>query len=147
MKHLLILIIPIFFMSCKSTEAQTVEQGIKGQVKWYEGNLMPGPDNKATQGEAVQREVHIYELVSINNMPRQGELYEEMPSKLVKKVTTDENGNFSVALSPGQYSVFTKEDEGLFASISDGEGNINPVTVQEGEVTEIKIDINYKAYY
>lgn len=147
MKNLLLLIIPIFFMSCKSTEAQTVDQGIVGQVKWYEGNLMPGPDNKATQGEAVQREVHIYELVSMNEMPRKEELYEEAPSKLVKKVTTDENGNFTAALPPGRYSVFTKEDKGLFASISDGDGNINPVTVKEGELTEIKIDINYKAYY
>ncbi|ELR68935.1 hypothetical protein C900_05628 [Fulvivirga imtechensis AK7] len=147
MKHLFIPILVFFVISCKSMQAQKIEQGITGTVRWYEGNMMPGPDTKTNEGQAVEREIHIYELVTMQAAHREGELYKDVPSKLVTTIMTDRSGNFSVSLPPGRYSLFTKEEDGLFANTFDGEGNINPVTVKEGKVTEVKININYKAYY
>ncbi|MTI24563.1 hypothetical protein E1163_06360 [Fulvivirga kasyanovii] len=83
----------------------------------------------------------------MKNVIQEDQLYKEVPSELIKTVETDENGNFTVQLAPGRYSVFTKEEDGLFANVFDGEGNVNPVTVKQGEMTELNIDINYKAVY
>lgn len=147
MNYLLSFLLILVFMSCKSGQAQKIEQGITGKVLWFEGNMMPGPNTKVNEGKPVEREIHIYEVVAMDAAHREGDLYKEIPSKLVTTVKSDENGDFSVSLPVGRYSLFTKEEEGLFANSFDGEGNINPVTVKKGEVTEVKIDINYKAFY
>ncbi|UII32377.1 carboxypeptidase regulatory-like domain-containing protein [Fulvivirga ulvae] len=146
MKYVLLFLMAVSFIACKSSTAQQVLQGIKGQVLWFEGNFMPGP-GQSNKGKPVHRTVLIYEVTSMNNVVQENQLYEKVPSKLIKTIETDENGNFSIHLPPGRYSVFTKEENGLFANVFDGEGNINPVTVKPGEMTEITIDINYKAVY
>lgn len=146
MKYALLFFMAASFIACKSSTAQQVTQGIRGQVLWFEGNFMPGP-GQSNKGKPVQREVLIYDLTSMNNVIKEDQLYSEVPSELVKTVETDENGKFSVSLPPGRYSLFTKEEEGLFANVFDGEGNINPVIVNPGEMTAVTIDINYKAVY
>ncbi|WP_343854907.1 carboxypeptidase regulatory-like domain-containing protein [Fulvivirga kasyanovii] len=146
MKYILLFFMAASFLACKSSTAQQASQGIKGQVLWFEGNFMPGP-GQSNKGKPVQREVLIYEVTSMKNVIQEDQLYKEVPSELIKTVETDENGNFTVQLAPGRYSVFTKEEDGLFANVFDGEGNVNPVTVKQGEMTELNIDINYKAVY
>lgn len=130
----------------------SIEQGLAGEVRWLEGNLMPSiseepeaqPDKK---GKPVKREIHIYELTTMDEAKAEGTFFRDIKSPLVKTVSSNKDGYFQVELPEGRYSVFVQEEEGLFANIFDGEGNINPVTIQEGEVTEISIEINYKAAY
>ena len=124
-----------------------VRQGVTGQVLWLEGNLMPGPGRNTTQGEPVVREIYFYNPVKMKDLKGSGNLYEEVPGEAVAVATSDTEGNFSVKLKPGQYSVFTKEPQGYFASSFNGEGVVNPVKVQENEITEMNIKINYKAVY
>lgn len=128
------------------------EQGLAGKVRWLEGNLMPtiseNPDETPQKkGEPVQRELHIYELTTMDEATAEGTFFQDLQTELVKTVETNEEGEFVVALPAGRYSVFVKEEQGLFANSFDGEGHINPVKVKEGEVTEIQIDINYAAAY
>jgi hypothetical protein len=52
-----------------------------------------------------------------------------------------------VELPPGKYSVFTVEEEGLYANEYDSDGNMFPVEVLDGEFTEVTIKINYKAAF
>lgn len=130
----------------------TIKQGLAGEVRWLEGNLMPSigeeaearPDRK---GKPVQRELHIYELTTMDEAKAEGTFFRDIKSLLVKTVSSNKDGCFQVELPVGRYSVFVQEDEGLFANIFDGEGNINPVTIKEGEVTEVTIEINYRAAY
>lgn len=131
----------------------TIDQGLAGEVRWLEGNLMPTigeepeTDDEKRKGEPVQRELHIYELTTMDEATAEGTFFYDIQSPLVKTVESDKDGYFQVELPAGRYSVFVQEEEGLFANIFDGEGNINPVEIKNDEVTKITIEINYKAAY
>jgi hypothetical protein len=47
----------------------------------------------------------------------------------------------------GYYSVFTKEDKGLYANLFDDAMNINPVQVQRRRWTKIEVVVDYQAVY
>lgn len=135
------------FLGCKSSQTQTLNQGIKGQVLWLEGNFMPGP-GQDKKGEPVVREIYIYSVINKAEMKEKGNQLYEMPNQKPIAITkSDENGIFEVALPAGKYSVFTKEAGGLFANLFDGQMNLNPVDVEKGKFTEVDIKINYKAVY
>ncbi len=128
-------------------------QGVVGQVTWLEGNHMPmiaeeGKKNKNTTiGEPVKRTVRVYPLMKISDVTLEDGLFKSVAAKPLKEIETDENGQYTVTLNPGRYSLLTVEEVGLFASIFDGDGNIQPVTVKEGEWTLLDIAVNYKAAY
>lgn len=128
-------------------------QGIVGQVTWLEGNQMPtiveeGKNSKkTTAGEPVKRTVRVYPLLKISDVTLEGGLFKSVSAKQITEIETDENGQYMVNLSPGRYSILTVEEDGLFASIFDGDGNIQPVTVKEDEWTLLDIVVNYKAAY
>lgn len=135
--------------------SEDISQGIAGKVLWIEGNQMPTiideknpqdtPQRPAPKG--IQREVHIYELTSMDQTNANGVFFSNIQTKLVEKVQTDEEGNFAVSLPEGTYSVFVQEEEGLFANSMDGQGNINPVEVNKDEITQLMLEVNYTAAY
>lgn len=148
MRSLVILsLVMVLSGSCKPTRGQVDHQGITGKILWFEGNMMPGPGKKDTGGKPVQREIYIYQRTNMKTATATDSFYKNIPSQLVKKVQSDALGHFSVQLPAGRYSLFTKEERGLFANRFDAEGNINPVEVKEGEFTPVTIEINYKATY
>ncbi|WP_238395688.1 carboxypeptidase regulatory-like domain-containing protein [Pontibacter pudoricolor] len=139
--------------SVNTTQVQqnqaTIKQGIAGRILWESGNRMPSPDAPPTESKrGVQRTVYIYELTNANQVTTQnGVFHTNIQTKLVAEVATDANGNFSVALKPGKYSLFTKEEKGLYANLFDGEMNIFPVEVKDGQVSTIEFLVNYQASY
>ena len=129
-----------------------IKQGIRGQVLWLEGNLMPtigeeGDVPLRSEGKGVQRTLHIYELTNRDEATYQDGFYTDIREELVRKVETDEQGNFIVALPVGRYSVLVEEAKGLFAGTYDGQGNLQPVTVVNDQVSKIEIKVDYKAAY
>ncbi|OKL40994.1 carboxypeptidase-like regulatory domain-containing protein [Pontibacter flavimaris] len=125
-----------------------VAQGIRGQVLWVSGNQMPSPDAPPSKGRGIQRTLYVYELTNASQtQTTEGVFHTGIQTTLVTQVVTDANGNFAVSLKPGTYSLFSKEEKGLFASIYDGGMNINPVEVQQGQVTSVEFLINYQASY
>lgn len=152
MKLLLLFSAFLLAIANRSCE-ESVDQGLAGQVRWLEGNLMPtigeeGESNeKDYKGKPVQREIHIYELTSMDEATSNGTFFSNLKTELVKTVETNKEGEFIVELPVGRYSVFVQEEQGLFANSFDGEGHINPIEVKEGEVTKIVIQVNYKAVY
>ncbi|MDX5419785.1 MAG: carboxypeptidase regulatory-like domain-containing protein [Hymenobacteraceae bacterium] len=126
-----------------------IKQGIQGQILWEAGNQMPSPDAPPSSGRrGVERTVYIYELTnSSQTTSKDGVFHTAIKTKLITQVKTDANGNFAVNLKPGRYSLFTKEEDGLFANLFDGKMNIFPVEVKEGEVTEVEFLVNYNAFY
>lgn len=151
-KVLIIFIAILFLASCINQKISLATQGIIGEVKWVEGNLMPsiGDTTYATRakGVPIKREIYIYKVTKPDDAVREdGNFYASIRTQLVKKVKSGKDGRFKVKLPPGKYSVFVVEKEGLFANIFDGDNCINPVTVQANNFTEIQILVNYKAYY
>ena len=129
---------------------QTKKQGIAGVVLWKAGNFMPDPDAKkpVSKGSPVQREVYMYELTSENQTEKDADgFYQKIKTRLIKKVKTDAQGRFWVRLPAGNYSLFVKEEKGLFANSFDDAMNIAPVKVQRGKWTKTKLMVDYRAVY
>ncbi|RIJ37449.1 carboxypeptidase-like regulatory domain-containing protein [Pontibacter oryzae] len=125
-----------------------VEQGITGKVLWVAGNQMPSPDAPPSKGRGVQRTMYVYELTnSSQTTSTDGVFHANIQAKLVAQFTTDANGSFSVSLEPGKYSLFSKEEKGFYANQYDGENNVFPIEVQQGQVTNVEFQINYQANY
>ncbi|MFT4031801.1 MAG: carboxypeptidase regulatory-like domain-containing protein [Siphonobacter sp.] len=123
------------------------KSGIKGQITWKSGNQMPSPDRPISSGKGTKRTLWVYELTNQNQTDQQDGFYQAIRTKLVKKVVTDDQGNFKVCLPVGRYSLFTEEPKGLWANITDGQMNIYPVTVEKDKWTEANIEINYAAAF
>jgi len=127
----------------------SIRQGISGEVRWYEGNLMPtvGDAPAQQQGQAVQRRIHVYELTHRDQATEQSGFFSQLSTKQVATVATDSLGQFQLSLPVGKYSVLVEEDNGLFANRFDGEGNISPVEIQADQVTQLEIKVDYQAAY
>ncbi|WP_157359714.1 carboxypeptidase regulatory-like domain-containing protein [Algoriphagus mannitolivorans] len=136
------------FSQCKPLQPEG--EGIKGTITWLEGNQMPMISDSGETREkpkAVQRKVLIYPLLKFSDLKLNEGLFEPPRINPIAEVESDAQGKYSVSLSPGRYSVFTQEEGGLFAGIFDGEGNVMPVTVKEGQWTLLDIQVNYKAAF
>ncbi|WP_226391296.1 carboxypeptidase regulatory-like domain-containing protein [Penaeicola halotolerans] len=139
-----ILFLIVLLSGCKSSEK--MNEGIQGELKWVEGNLMPGPNANPARPKAVDREVYIFALTSMSEVRLVDGLFEMPKTKLIA-TTQSENGKFKVAVPPGVYSIFTKEENGFFANEFNAFGHINPVEVTRGEISRVEILINYMAAY
>jgi hypothetical protein len=154
-RTILCLLLPgVLAFSCTAGRVGS-RSGISGSVLWLEGNLMPGftlPGRPAdAAGRPVRRKIYIYELVARQQAAPSpttgGSLYGSIGGRLVKKVNTGAGGRFRVSLPPGRYSLFTAEQDGFFCNIRDAEDHLCPVEVNTGQFTEVRIEINYRAYY
>ena len=109
---------------------------------------MPGPEKPPAVGVAVKREVYIYQITQTSEAEMHDQVFfGDVQTQLVKKQWTDKEGQFSIRLKPGSYSVFTMEPQGLFANRFSGDGFINPVEVRKNKVSELMIRIDYMATY
>lgn len=141
--RLLFFLFIIFF----SITAHAQRQGIKGQLYWVYGNQMPGPEKNHIPRQGIAREIYVYELTSLPYVEMQDGFYKKVHNRFVKSVFSKPDGSFKVKLPPGRYSVFVKENKGLFANIFDSENNISPVTVERRKYSWITITIDYQAVY
>ena len=100
------------------------------------------------EGVPIEREIYVYKATQLKDVERSGgSFYTSIHTPLIKKVKSKKDGSFRVLLPSGKYSLFIVEEEGFFANTFDGDNYINPVTVQPNKYTEIKIRVNYKAFY
>lgn len=151
-KELIFLLCILFLLGCINQKYSSGKQGIIGEVRWIEGNLMPAIGDttyiERAKGIPIEREIFIYKATTPNDVVSVGgTFYKSINTELVKKVKSGKDGAFKVGLPPGKYSLFVMEKEGLFANKFDGDNCINPVTVQTNNFTEIQIQVNYKAFY
>lgn len=133
-------------------EDDQLQQGVAGQVRWYEGNLMPTitEDNTAPprqDGKPIQRNLFIYELTHRDQASQKSHFFQDIQTTLVSKVTTNSLGRFELSLPVGKYSLFVEEPDGLFANQFDGDGNIAPFTVHSDSITQLEVKVDYRAVY
>lgn len=122
-------------------------QGIRGKVFWLSGNQMPGPDREMAPNLGIKREIQVYEITTLQDVEQQGAFFSNIKTRLVATGESREDGSFKVKLQPGKYSVFVKEDKGLYANLFTSNGEINPVTVSSRKYTWISITVDYEAVY
>lgn len=128
-------------------------QGVRGQVIWVEGNLMPQIVDEGEEPEArgvrepVARTLLFYRPVRMSEVEFVDGFFKGLPGVPVATVSSDEDGRFELELPEGTYSVFSKEPDGLWAGRFDGEGVVSPVEVKPGQFTEVQLRIDYEAAY
>ncbi|MEQ8417578.1 MAG: carboxypeptidase regulatory-like domain-containing protein [Imperialibacter sp.] len=150
MKPLLIIGLLLVAVSCKSSLSTTSDkQGVTGAVYWMEGDFMPRIGEKpGGSRQPIVREILFYRPFNTTDLGGEhGPIYRSLPGEPIARVSSDENGSFSISLPLGTYSVFTREPDGFFANRFDGNGIINPVEVKAGAFSEIVIEINYEAVF
>lgn len=128
-------------------ESVSFQQGIWGDVWFWEGDFMPVcPSGHVT---AVVREVHVYTLTNMDDVVGLGynPFYRTINTQFVDSVFSNSRGFFEIALDTGWYSVFVREDSLFYANGFDGQGNIFPVHVTQDSVSGIAFDITYMATY
>lgn len=129
----------------------TIEQGVWGDVLLWEGNHMPTTDGSSSGTiTPVEREVVIYKAVTDNEVEHSGHvysLYKKINGELVTTVESDDRGFYQVALPPGDYSIFSKEEDSLYFGGMASNQYLMHATVREGAVTKFQIDINHKAAF
>lgn len=135
----------IFLLS--SLVALSQKQGLKGQVFWVSGNQMPGPEAVLSPNQGASREILIYDLTSFADATQVGPFFRDIKTRLVATVQSKPDGTFKVKLPPGRYSIFTKERNGLYANLFDGDNNINPVVIPPGKYAWKTITIDYEVAY
>ena len=154
MKYTRIFLLAIFSCSlsfCSSIKdgKSSIKQGVFGRVLWMQGNFMPSPDRpQHNGGKPALRTIYIYPHAKVSETDGESPLFSKINKALVAQLKTNKEGYFQCNLPPGKYSIFTLEEHGkFFANLFDGEGNITPFEVKEGEVTRYDISINYKAAF
>lgn len=155
----LFFLMTLFLLSaCKKTKTleltencnTEIVQGIEGTVVVREGNWMPGPDmNPEQKGSSVQREIYIYELTKMSQTTPNEErvFFDNVQTKLIKKIISSPEGCFKVSLPVGRYSIFVVEEGKLYANRFDGDMHIFPVLVEESSLTHVQLIIDHKATY
>jgi len=143
MRKLIVLLALVSLLGTASAQ----KQGIEGQVFWLSGNQMPSPDKSRGPNQGIRREVHIYNAATLAEASQQDGFYTEIKTAFVAKLVTQSDGTFKVKLPPGKYSVFVKENKGLFANLMDGNGCINCIVVAPKKYTWVTITVDYEAAY
>ncbi|WP_209330407.1 carboxypeptidase regulatory-like domain-containing protein [Lunatimonas salinarum] len=142
----------LLLVGCRAHRPTT--QGLRGQVFWVEGNLMPqvSEDGMAAPKEAqakrgVTRTLRIHALTTLDQVSLGDFLIGSILTEQVAELETESDGTFQIELPVGKYSVFTVEDDGYFANVFDRDNHINPVEVKEGVWSFLEIVVNYRAVY
>ena len=125
------------------------KQGIRGKVYWVAGNQMPSPDAPPPAPKPMKTTLYIFELTNRQQAKSMdgGPFYSSLPTKLIREVQSNAEGQFKVKLPPGEYSVFTKKGELFYANTFDQFNNIAPVKVLAGQFASLEVRVDYDAAY
>jgi len=135
----------IFSLIVMQSYAQ--REGIQGEVFWLSGNQMPGPGKVSSPQQGVIREIYIYEVTRLQDTEQINGFFTNIKTPLVTKVSSQADGSFHVKLPPGEYSLFVKEEKGLFANLISNDGKVNSVLVKPKKYSYITIAIDYEAVF
>jgi hypothetical protein len=143
MKKLFLLL--AFFTLIQS--AKPPKEGIKGQVFWISGNQMPGPGRDVSPQQGVSREIVVYPKLMDSQVQRTDQFVTNLPGEPLATDRSLADGSFKIRLPAGEYSVFTREEQGLYANLIDRNGCLNCVVVQPKKFTWMTITVDYEAVY
>lgn len=143
-KSMVFVLLGVALLSCGSPKVL-----VTGKVQRVIGNQMPSPDLANEEPAGFSTMVYFFEPTLMNMASPTGEqgLFMMTDKKLVAKVLADKNGVFKLKLKPGKYSVLLGKDGQYYANISDIEGLINPVEINQGIKKNMVLRADWGAIY
>ncbi|SNT36762.1 hypothetical protein SAMN05421640_3590 [Ekhidna lutea] len=94
------------FFGCAAQKPKIEKGTLKGVTGVYEGNCMPGPGRPPCEPRPVSITILITDV---------SESYDE--NKLVKKIKSDDNGEYQTDLPVGRYSLFLNDADQVVCTI------------------------------
>jgi hypothetical protein len=132
-------------------EEPSIQQGVWGFVKFWEGDFMPVYPSGSTSGSIapVERQIYVFEKTHFSKAEGSsgGGFYKKINTTQIDSTTSNEKGFFQFFLPTGEYSLFVKEDSLYYSNSGDGQGNIFPFTVKKDSLSKVEFNITYKATY
>lgn len=127
----------------------TISQGIWGKVTFWEGDFMPVIMPKSAGSiTAVEREIWIFSATRFDSVVSAGGgFYRQILTQPVLRTRSNSLGFYQAALQPGKYSVFVQEGELFYANGTDSMGHIVSGVVTSNALTEVPVEITYKATF
>ena len=131
----------------KSSSLVTIDQGIWGDVWFWEGDFFPPCPSGSVRG--VSRQLIIHELTSIEDVEVDDSGFiTSIHTNRVASTASNARGFFEIALPVGAYSVFVREDSLHYLGLRvDQEGHLYPARVDTNATTESHFDIQYHATF
>lgn len=122
---------------------------VTGNVIRVRGNQMPSPDLPKPEYPGFRTTVFFFEPALQTNAKKAGMdgVFYDVGTRLAGKAETDAQGDFSLRLKPGRYSVLIGKDTLFYANIIDGQGYLHPVEVKKGERNRIGLRADWDAKY
>lgn len=135
----------LFSLSMITVDTVAQRQGIRGEVFWLSGNQLPASVKTEEPQQGVVREILFYAPTRMQDVDQTSDgLFSNIKTPLIAKTTSAADGSFSIKLPPGEYSIFVKEAQGLFANLFDKENRINTVMVKPKQYSWLTITIDYE---
>ncbi len=133
--------------ACVAKRPKKLQQGVEGVITQLTGNQMPMVGKPAAKPRPIAAEVFFYEAATAQQAQGTIPVFNKVNTRMVAKVKSDTTGHYQVALAPGTYSIFIRQDAGLFASETDGSGVLTPVTVAAGQVSQRSVTVTLGAAF
>jgi hypothetical protein len=129
----------------------TISNGIWGTVSSMEGDCMPSvpPTSSTCTHCPVKRTVKIYEYTLHSQAIPSGNsnvFFDSFNTQLVAQANADDDGFFQINIPAGHYTIVIIENGKLYASGSDGQGGLNPITYSSG-LQNVNLLMTYKATF
>ncbi|WAL60048.1 carboxypeptidase-like regulatory domain-containing protein [Thermocoleostomius sinensis] len=132
----------------QDTSQRADDQGIQGTVQRLTGDFMPrigepgiGTRSPQARIEPVQTTVWIFTgRIPSHGSPRWAVSEAQQHPALLQQLETDANGQFSVALPPGEYTVFAQYEDELYLNGFLGDGSYATVEIEPGQTIEVLLE-------
>lgn len=134
-------------LAAATAQPARAQQGVAGVVLLLEGNQAPAPGQPQPAPRPARRVVAVYQLTHQNQATAQNGFFHTIATKKVAQGRSAKSGRFRIKLPPGNYSLFVREKNGLYANQWDANGFIHPVTVAPRVFTQTTLLVSHQATF
>jgi hypothetical protein len=133
-----------FFSSCSTSRVL-----LKGKLQRVTGNNMPSPDILREEPPGFAGTIYFFEPTIANQADPALEpgVYRMSGKTPVATTKADSFGQFRIRLKPGRYSVLIGKDGFYYSNITDLDGSINPLTINQRRTELLVLQADWDAVY
>jgi len=135
--NILVVFCCFLVVSCASQKVNSPSGVLQGTIGIYEGNCMPGPGVKPCEPRPISTKIYITEL---------SEEYEEV--KLVASTISNADGEYSINLPSGTYSLFLGDGNQIICDFVQCPDKCycQPFTISPDSVTIVDANIDHASW-